>query len=224
MKNNQLFFISTLLAWTLSASFGAWFLSGSHQYSFKNGFIDIAFVELTGALIITVVQCRLLDKCRYILWFFATAGALGIGSYCAAYAYILAHFPIINWHSGVFIIDWLLWPAVMFLFTAISGAPGGLIAGLLKKWAVGRGSFLRWCAASAGSWSLSFGLFGLILQIFNYPDYFYMDSLRHAPMIIKGAMIGILVGAAQGLILGSFLNRNDYFPPQAITDSSSGLS
>lgn len=178
-----------------------------------NGFIALTFAGVVGALVISMIQCRLLEECRFALWFLATAVAIGIGSIGASLAYLLAHFPIAGWQSDNSMVDWGLWPAIVFFLMAIGGAPGGLIAGLLKKWAVGRGTITRWLAVSTGSWALSFGVAGLMIQMINYPDYFNLGVLRLVPFIVKVGVIGLLIGIIQGATLGSYLERLNIYSP-----------
>jgi hypothetical protein len=186
-----------------------------------NGFIADAFVGLVGALIISLFQCRILKKCIFALWFLSTAVAIGIGTIGAFVAYMLAHFPIIDWQSGIFLVDWFLWPGLMFFLTALSGAPGGLLAGLLKKWAISRGRIIHWATVSAVNWALSFGAAGLVIQIFSYPDYFNLDVLRNVPFVVKGGFLGILIGVIQGVTLGSYLNRLNNIRPNVSLEQTS---
>jgi hypothetical protein len=139
--------------------------------------------------------------------------AIGIGSLGASFAYVLAHFPIVDWQSNNSLANRVLWPTIVFFLMALGGAPGGLLAGPFNKWAIGRGTIKSWLAVSTGSWALSFGVTGLMIQMMNYPDYFNLEVLRHVPFIVKGGAIGLLVGAIQGAILGSHLEGLEIIRP-----------
>jgi len=221
MKNNRSFFILTSVAWMISTGFGTWFLSSSLRFFMPNGYIAFAFVGFVGVFIISLVQWRLLEECRFVLWFLATAVAIGIGSISASLAYLLAHFPIVDWQSGNLLVDWVLWPAILFFMMAIGGAPGGFLAGLLKKLAIGRGTIIRWVVVSTGSWALSFGVAGLMIQVINYPDYFKLELLQHVPFVVKGGTIGLLVGVIQGAILGSHLEGLKNIRPNVSLEQTS---
>jgi hypothetical protein len=177
-----------------------------------------------AVLIISLIQRSNLEGTNFFLWLVATGLGLGIGSIGASLAFIAAaSLPLVHGSSGIPLVDWLAWPAIVFILTAVGGAPGGLFSGLLKKWAVGRGTIRSWVAVSICNWALSFGVAGVSILILLYPQYFYLDASRNIPVIIKGGMIGALIGLIQGTILGTRLAKLNR-PEPSTNDSSSALS
>lgn len=207
LKTSRQFLISTVLAWTVSGVLASWFLSSPVRFVLRNGFVGLAIVGSMAALTISLVQCYLVDECSYSLWTLATVAAIGIGIVGGSLAYLLAHFPGVDWQSGIFLIDWALWPAIVFFLMAIVGAASGLVAGPLQRWAVGRGTLLRWILVSTGSWALSLGVAGLAIQAINYPYYFKLGVLRFIPFPLKVGVMTLLIGIIQGSILGAHLQR-----------------
>lgn len=207
LKTNRQFLISTVVTWTIIGVLASWFLSSPIRFILPNGFVGLAFVGTVAALGISLIQCNLVDECSCSPWTAATAAGIGIGTIGGSLAYLLAHFPPVDWQSGAFLIDWALWPAIMFIMMAIAGAVAGLVAGPLQKWAVGRGTMLGWILVSIGSWALSLGVAGLVIQAINYPDYFKLGVLRFVPFPVKGGIIGLLVGVIQGAAFGTYLEH-----------------
>jgi hypothetical protein len=190
----------------------------------SNGFIALAVVGSVAVLIISLIQRFNLEDTNFFLWLLATGVGLGIGSIGASLAFfVAATLPLGQGSSGIPLVDWLVWPAIMFILTAVGGAPGGLISGPLKKWAVGRGTLGSWVAVSIGNWALSFGVAGVSFLILLYPQYFNLHASRNIPVIIKGGMIGALIGLIQGTILGTRLAKLNR-PEPSTNDSSSVLS
>ena len=201
------FIIFTAAAWMISGFGSAWFLSSPVRFYLDNGFIALAFVGLISALIISYIQCLLLDNCQFVFWFLATTTGLGLGSFGATLGYFLAHFPMVNWRTGSAIFDWILWLALLFLFAALSGAPGGFLAGIFGKLSIEKGSNFGWILVSAATWSLISGMAGIMTVVINYPHQFNLEVLRLIPFSVKGGAVGLLMGFIHGVMIGSYIKK-----------------
>jgi hypothetical protein len=210
------FLLSTTVTWAIFGIAGSWFLNSTLLQRMSNGFMALAVVGFVGVVFISLVQRLYLDGSSFFLILLATGLALGIGSIGASLAFLaVMSLPLVRGSSGISIVDWLIWPLSVFILSAIGSIPGGLISGLMMKGAVKRGKLSAWIVNSVSNWALSFGVAGVLFLILIYPQYFYIPTLRTIPVVIRGGLIGVLIGLIQGKILGNRIRQLD----QIRTDS-----
>lgn len=199
------FFLLTAAAWPIAAVSGLWLLGSPLIQRLQRGFHALAVVLLVGGLIISLAQWAGLEKVHFLLWFLATCVGLGVGLVGMILAYFIAHVPVWRFTTGVSVVDFLVWLGLIFLLSAFGSALGGLVAGILSAWSVGKGKLGSWIAVSIGNWALSFGAAGVFLVFIDFSRVFYRGNFRHLSILWRGAALGALIGLIQGLVLGLFL-------------------
>lgn len=204
-RSGLTFFLLTTAAWPIAAVSGLWLLGSPLIQWLQHNFPALAVVLLVGALIISLAQWAGLEKAHFLLWFLATFVGLGVGLTGMILAYFMAHVPVWRFTTGVSVVDFLIWLGLIFLLSAFGSAPGGLVAGILSAWSVGKGKFRSWIAVSIGNWALSFGAAGVLLVFIDFSRVFYRGNFRHISTLWRGAALGALIGLIQGLVLGLFL-------------------
>lgn len=203
------FLLSTAGAWMCVSAFSGWFFPDPARSLFSNGFVALAVLAVLGVLFVTLIQWLVWGMFNYFLWALSTAVGLGLGSVGAWTAFIAVNAMPSGPGGGFPLGAWLAWPAVVFAAVGIGGAPGGLLAGPLKKMAVGQGRIAGWVGVSLANWGLSYGLLGVLALVFLFPDYFFLSitAVRNMPGWIRGGMLGALCGLVQGTVLGWRLLR-----------------
>lgn len=104
---------------------------------------------------------------------------------------------------------WLYAPATVFIATAVSGVVAGPISGFLYERAVRQGRLRGWIVASTCSWGAAIGTIGLMVTVFMYPGYYFLDhnTVERMPIAAGGAIVGGLAGLVHAAVLGLYLSR-----------------
>jgi len=211
MKNNMAsiwaFWLATTAAWIAAVTGGMWLLDSTLIRALPGGFAALAVVGLLEVLVISIVQRLVMVKGSVTLWLLGNAAGFAAGTAGIVFANLIANMPVLSGTSGNPRVDWLLWLGFLFVLSAVVSAPGGLVAGLLQKWAVGGGSILTWAAISVLNWGLSFGAAAVLVRLPRFMQFFYAGNFRYPATLLRGAAFGALVGLIQGGILGSFLRE-----------------
>jgi|GEM_PF-4564120 len=195
----MMFLLVTTAAWALSAVIGLWLLM-------QNYFAAEIAAGLLPVLIISLSQYSQLKGVRFVLWLLANGVGLVVGILAINLADLISVVTLVI-PTGLPIPDWLIGFWVLFLLTAVGVVPGGLVAGVLKRWAVGKGGIGGWIVVSISNWSLSFGAAGALVWVTNFYQHFSLHDPLTIPLLLRVALIGSLIGIIQGGVLGTFLGK-----------------